>query len=83
MKAPLATLLASMVLIVVIAYAASRHYGGRELRGYEPPARYRVWEDSPDPFATPQDYIREVRFRKLHLHRPDLIPYPLDVRYYC
>jgi hypothetical protein len=25
----------------------------------------------------------EVRLRKLHLVRPDLIPYPIDYDYYC
>jgi hypothetical protein len=26
---------------------------------------------------------QEVRLRKLHLVRPDLIPYPIEYEYYC
>ncbi len=30
-----------------------------------------------------QRYYPEVRLRKLHLVRPDLIPYPIDFDVYC
>jgi hypothetical protein len=30
-----------------------------------------------------QDYFPEVRLRKLHLVRPDLIPYPISYEVYC
>jgi hypothetical protein len=28
-------------------------------------------------------YMTEVRLRRLHLARPDLIPYPLETEVYC
>jgi hypothetical protein len=30
-----------------------------------------------------QSYFPEVRLRKLHLVRPDLIPYPISYEVYC
>ena len=33
--------------------------------------------------AAGQTYFPEVRLRKLHLVRPDLIPYPLTFDVYC
>ena len=33
--------------------------------------------------AAGQQYYPEVRLRKLHLVRPDLIPYPLSFEVYC
>jgi hypothetical protein len=42
---------------------------------------------SPLPSANPADsqafYRPEVRLRKLHLVRPDLIPYPIAYEVYC
>jgi hypothetical protein len=42
---------------------------------------------SPPPGANPADsqatYRPEVRLRKLHLVRPDLIPYPIAYEVYC
>jgi len=40
---------------------------------------------SPDPFTGwyPTEQCRRPVLRKLHLVRPDLIGYPLDVRTYC
>jgi len=32
---------------------------------------------------TPTALIRETRLRKLHLVRPDLIPYPIAFEVYC
>lgn len=86
LKTSLLTLLGSALLILFIAYIGSVIYGpAPDLSGYEPPARYPVWEDSPDPFAVPRDYFRDVRAfpRKLHLMRPDLIPYPLLIETYA
>jgi hypothetical protein len=36
----------------------------------------------PESLAT-SHFIIEVRLRKLHLARPDLIPYPLETEVYC
>jgi hypothetical protein len=40
-----------------------------------------------DPVSPPRDsitsYRPEVRLRKLHLVRPDLIPYPIAYEVYC
>ena len=33
--------------------------------------------------ALSQAYFPEVRLRKLHLVRPDLIPYPISYEVYC
>jgi hypothetical protein len=33
--------------------------------------------------ALSRDYFPEVRLRKLHLVRPDLIPYPISYEVYC
>jgi hypothetical protein len=33
--------------------------------------------------AVAQSYYPEVRLRKLHLVRPDLIPYPISYEVYC
>ncbi len=33
--------------------------------------------------AVAQRYYPEVRLRKLHLVRPDLIPFPIDFDVYC
>jgi len=40
---------------------------------------------SPDNSIGPvtQSYYPEVRLRKLHLVRPDLIPYPISYEVYC
>lgn len=80
------TVLASFLLLLVIALIGSVYFSpAPDLSGYQPPARYPVWEDSPDPFVTPRDYFRDVRAfpRKLHLMRPDLIPYPLFIETYA
>ena len=34
-------------------------------------------------FPTARSYYPEVRLRKLHLVRPDLIPYPIAYEIYC
>jgi hypothetical protein len=39
---------------------------------------------APQPQASePESFARELRFRKLHLVRPDLIRYPLAYEVYC
>ena len=37
----------------------------------------------PEPQALAQRLAPEVRLRKLHLVRPDLIPYPISYEVYC
>ncbi len=38
---------------------------------------------APDPDQLSSFYRPEVRLRKLHLVRPDLIPYPIEYEVYC
>lgn len=50
------------------------------------PADYPVWHNSANPDATPPDYLKTVditHMRRLHLFRPDLIPYPIAVEVCC
>ncbi len=37
----------------------------------------------PSPTVVAQRYYPEVRLRKMHLVRPDLIPYPISFDVYC
>jgi hypothetical protein len=46
------------------------------------PAARTAKSDAADP-AVAQSYYPEVRLRKLHLVRPDLIPYPIAYEVYC
>jgi hypothetical protein len=41
----------------------------------------RITPDTIGPVT--QSYYPEVRLRKLHLVRPDLIPYPISYEVYC
>lgn len=88
LKTSFLTLLGCILLIAVIALTASALLEDRGPDPYDqfPPAKYRSWENSPDPFAQPQDYIRQVGRlvpRRLHLMRPDLIGYPLFIESYA
>lgn len=49
--------------------------------GMIPPSPARTPNDAPDAGDAVARY--EVRLRKLHLVRPDLIPYPIHYDVYC
>ena len=63
-------------LIVRLAFAA---LGMLLLTGSDRPAGTAEASDAPAVVAR----IHEVRLRKLHLVRPDLIPYPLAREVFC
>jgi hypothetical protein len=44
-------------------------------------AMHRPMPNNPQLASSP--FMIEVRLRKLHLARPDLIPYPIELEVYC
>jgi len=61
--------------VVLLAIALSAAAGG--------PAQARPILADHCAAASSSYFIPEVRLRKLHLVRPDLIPYPIDVETVC
>jgi hypothetical protein len=61
----------SCLLLLVVTGLSPNH------RIRATPAHYQSSQIASSHFMT------EVRLRKLHLARPDLIPYPIEIEVYC